>query len=128
MLAPHTLGAQGFQIGSLLLGSAESALRGFEKQRLTHLDKTDIVRTKSFSGRYARGIRNTFIEHVDLSKQILPYPYQNKLTTELRRIAKENNNADFVSIWTGQSINAYSRKSTAEILSKLIKETYSQNP
>jgi nitronate monooxygenase len=127
LLAAQTLGAQGFQIGSLLLGSTESALREFEKERLRILDEKDIVLTKSFSGRYARGIRNIFIDTVESAQQILPYPYQNKLTNELRKIAKANNNADFVSIWAGQSINDYSRKSTAEIIGKLIRETQSQN-
>jgi nitronate monooxygenase len=128
LLAAQMLGAKGFQIGSLLLGSAESALREFEKERLRILDEKDIVLTKSFSGRYARGIRNLFIETVELAQQILPYPYQNKLTNELRKVAKTNNNTDFASIWTGQSINDYSGKSTAEIIEKLIRETESQNP
>ena len=113
------LGVQGFQIGSLLLGSLESNLREFEKQRLRTLDEADIVLTRSFSGRYARGIRNTFIDSVEATQQILPYPYQNKLTNELRKIAKVNSNADFVSIWTGQSINEYSEKSTFEIIKNL---------
>ncbi|MBF4485730.1 nitronate monooxygenase [Flavobacterium sp. CSZ] len=121
LMATQTLGAQGFQIGSLFLGSSESALKEFEKQRLRNLDEADIVLTKSFSGRYARGIRNTFTDSTELAQQILPYPYQNKLTNELRKIAKENNNVDFVSIWTGQSINEYSEKSTFEIIKKLIK-------
>ncbi|WP_410221578.1 NAD(P)H-dependent flavin oxidoreductase [Pedobacter sp.] len=120
--AAQALGAQGFQIGSLLLGSAESALMEFEKQRLRNLNEKDIVLTKSFSGRYARGIKNTFTNAVEAAQQILPYPYQNKLTAELRRIARLNHNADFVNIWTGQSINAYSGKSTSEILENFIKE------
>jgi nitronate monooxygenase len=121
LLATQILGAQGFQLGSLLLGSSESALREFEKQRLRDVGETEIVLTKSFSGRFARGIKNAFITHVD-EEHILPYPYQNKLTSELRRVAKAHNNSEFVSIWTGQSNNGYSEKSTAEIIKKLITE------
>lgn len=127
LLAAQTLGAQGFQIGSLLLGSEESALREFEKQRLRSLKEADIVLTKSFSGRYARGVRNMFIESIESAQQILPYPYQNKLTQELRNVAKENRNIDFVSIWAGQSINEYSGNSTTEIIDRLIKETDKKN-
>lgn len=127
LLAAQTLGAQGFQIGSLLLGSEESALSEFEKQRLRSLKEADIVLTKSFSGRYARGIRNMFIESVESAQQILPYPYQNKLTQELRNVAKDNRNVDFVSIWAGQSINEYSGTSTTEIIDRLIKEIDSKN-
>jgi nitronate monooxygenase len=126
LLAAKTLGAKGFQIGSLLLGSAESALEEFEKQKLRNVDESEILLTKSFSGRYARGIRNAFMEAVENTEYILPYPYQNKLTGELRRVAKAKENLDFVSIWLGQSINGYSERSTEEILRALIEETESQ--
>jgi len=123
LLASKILGASGFQIGSLLLGSAESALKDFEKERLRKVKETDIVLTKSFSGRYARGIKNTFIESIEETDFILPYPYQNKLTSELRKIAKINQNIEFLNIWLGQSINAYSGKSTSDIIKNLIIET-----
>lgn len=124
--AAQTLGAKGFQIGSLFLGSAESALKEFEKQRLRNLNEKDIVLTRSFSGRYARGIKNTFMNAIEAAQQILPYPYQNKLTAELRKVARVHGNADFINIWTGQSINGYSEKSTTEIIENLIREVENQ--
>lgn len=123
LVASKTLGASGFQIGSLLLGSAESALEAFQKKRLRKVKETDIVLTKSFSGRFARGIKNTFIDIMETSEFILPFPYQNKLTSELRKIAKINQNTEFLNIWVGQSINEYSGKSTADIIRNLIIET-----
>ncbi len=123
LLAAQTLGAAGFQVGSLLLGSAESALKAFEKNRLKSVREEDIILTKSFSGRYARGMKNKFIEQIEHSDYILPYPYQNKLTSELRKVAKEKELADFVNIWLGQSINGFSGKSTGDLLRDLIKET-----
>jgi len=123
LLATKILGADGFQIGSLLLGSQESALKDFEKQRLRNVNEDDIILTKSFSGRYARGIKNTFIETIENSDFILPFPYQNKLTGELRKVAREQNNSEFVNLWTGQSINKLSEKSTTYNLKKLIEET-----
>jgi nitronate monooxygenase len=123
LLAVQTLGAQGFQIGSLLLGSQESALKPFEKERLRRVREDEIVLTKSFSGRYARGIRNTFTEAVEHADLILPYPYQNKLTSELRKAAKVAQNPAFVSLWLGQSINGFPDRSTAEILQSLVKQS-----
>lgn len=120
LLAAKTLGASGFQIGSLLLGSAESALLDFEKNRLREVNENEIVLTKGFSGRYARGINNKFIKATQSEEYVLPYPYQNKLTASLRKKAKETQNLDFVSIWLGQSISEYSSQSTTEILQKLI--------
>lgn len=118
--AVKDLGAQGFQIGNLLLTSQESALQSFEKERLKKVREDEIMLTKSFSGRYARGIRNKYIEAVEDSEYILPYPYQNKLTNALRKAAKSKKNVDFVGIWIGQSIHDYSELSTEEILRKLI--------
>ncbi|MEC4048689.1 nitronate monooxygenase [Flavobacterium sp. SUN046] len=123
LLASKILGASGFQIGSLLLGSAESALKDFEKERLRKVDEADIVLTNSFSGRFARGIKNTFISATEHTEFILPYPYQNKITNELRRVSKANQNTNFVNIWVGQSINNFSGQSTTEIIRKLIVET-----
>lgn len=122
LLAAQTLGARGFQIGSLLLASAESALLPFEKQRLRSVDENEIVLTRSFSGRYARGIKNAFIEVLENSGHVLPYPYQNKLTGELRKVAKANGNPDFVSIWMGQSIGPFAEISTRDIIIDLIRE------
>ncbi|WP_316736608.1 nitronate monooxygenase [Pedobacter aquatilis] len=123
LLAAKTLGADGFQIGSLLLASTESMLKDFEKERLRKVKESEIMLTKSFSGRYARGIKNTFIEATENSDNILPYPYQNKLTAGLRSVARSHKNADFVNLWLGQSINGYNSASTTEIIKKLIADT-----
>ena len=121
--AAKELGAQGFQLGSILLASQESALQPFEKERLKNVTEKDIILTKSFSGRYARGINNKYIQAVENSDCILPYPYQNKLTNELRKVSKTLKNPEFVGIWAGQSIHNYSENSTTDILEKLIRET-----
>lgn len=121
--AAAMLGAQGFQVGSLLLGSEESALLPFEKQRLRSISENDLLLTQSFSGRYARGMNNIFIEAMEHSGLVLPYPYQNKLTGALRKKARELENADFVNLWAGQSVNPYAGTSTYEIIGKLIAET-----
>lgn len=122
VLAAKTLGAQGFQIGSLFLNAEESALQDFEKQRLKNAGEQDITLTNTFSGRYARGIRNAFISSLENTDYVLPYPYQNKLTNELRKVAKNKQNADFVSIWAGQSLPDLSEASVTEIIQQLIQQ------
>lgn len=125
--AAHTLGAHGFQIGSMLLASQESILKPFEKERLQQLKSRDVVLTNSFTGRYARGIRNLFSKEAEESENILPYPYQNKLTAPLRLASKAGQNPDLVSIWVGQSPYSFSTASTADILRNLIREVESQD-
>lgn len=121
LLAAKTLGAEGFQIGSALLCSEESELKPFEKARLQKVQQTEIVLINSFTGKYARGISNTFVRHFENSAALLPYPYQNILTRSFRNIARENQNADLVNIWVGQSVHEYSFSSTKNILEELIK-------
>lgn len=122
LLASQVLGAQGFQVGSLLLCSRESALLDFEKKALADAGHGQVVLTDSFSGRYARGLGNAFTEALDGSGHVLPYPYQNKLTGELRKLAKKAGNIDFVSVWTGNSLPEFSTASTTEILMRLVKD------
>ncbi len=128
IVAIKALGAQGFAIGSLLMGSEESNLAEFEKEALRQAKESDLVLTKSFSGRYARGLSNTFTNQLDHSDYILPYPFQNKLTIGLRIAAKTNKNPEFSSLWTGQSRGPYSGASIKVILSQLIQEVETYKP
>ena len=118
--ALEAIGAEGFQVGTLLLCSEESALHECQKRRITTLEESEIVLTNSFSGRYARGILNKFVTMFDNSDYILPYPYQNKLTKAFRDAAKRNNQTEWLSIWVGQSFQNLSFAPTEAILRKLI--------
>lgn len=114
--AAASLGAQAFQVGSLLVNAAESALQPFEKKRIQEIQENDIALLRSFSGRYARGIKNDFTEILEDSSYILPYPYQNKLTGALRKAAKAQQNVELLNLWHGQSIPKYDERSTKSIL------------
>lgn len=122
LLVAKSLGAEAYQIGSLLLCASESALQPFEKERLLSAKQGETVLTNSFSGRYARGLKNTFVQAVEQAAQVLPYPYQNKLTGPLRTAARARRKADFINLWLGQSLPNFSTASTAEILQDLIAE------
>jgi nitronate monooxygenase len=113
------LGADAFQIGTSLLCSEESALTTFEKQRMLNVEEQEIMLTRSFSGRYARGIKNKFIDLFENSDYILPYPYQNKLTAPFRKAARNAQLIECVNLWTGQTFRNLSFESTTAILNKL---------
>lgn len=118
--AAKIMGAKGFQVGSILTCSDESALQKFEKERLKNVTENEIILTKSFSGRTARGIENEFIKMTENSPYILPYPYQNKLTASLRKAAKQHQNTEFTNLWIGQSHRNLKEDSTENILKNLI--------
>ncbi|MNY27161.1 Nitronate monooxygenase [compost metagenome] len=127
VLAAKMIGASGFQVGTLLLNAHESALQPFEKAGLKDRGEADIILTRSFSGRYARGLRNTFIDALEHSGHILPYPYQNRLTQALRKAARDAGHAGFVNLWAGQSLSGLPERSTKEILTDLVMDTAALN-
>lgn len=113
------LGADGFLVGTLLVCSEESALTPAEKERVRNAREEDIVLTKSFSGRYARGLKNEFIKRLEHSDYILPYPYQNKLTGPFRKAARQAGNTEWLNLWMGQAYKNVSMESTERILGRL---------
>jgi nitronate monooxygenase len=127
VLAAKMIGASGFQVGTLLLNAHESALQPFERAGLKDCGESDIMLTRSFSGRYARGLRNTFIDAVEHSGHILPYPYQNRLTQALRKAARDAGHTGFVNLWAGQSLSGLPERSTKEILTDLVMDTAALN-
>ena len=123
--ASIALGASAVQIGTAFLSCEEA---GVPKPWLdTLLSSKDVsaVLTKAFSGKYARGIKNRFIDEMSsLEEGVANYPVQNSLTRQIRNAAKEKQNSDFMSLWAGQG-SAMSRKCTAqELVSFLVLETY----
>eukprot|EP01033_Poteriospumella_lacustris_P011517 gene11517-8201_t len=88
--------------------------------------------TKGFSGRSAQGLRNAFTEHMkpatdaaaDLTPQrvILPFPYQNTLTTALRKKAVTMENVEYQSLWAGQRYAACRSVAVRELVASLVME------
>jgi nitronate monooxygenase len=117
------LGAAAVQIGTAFIASPESkAIEGYKEQLLTSTDTSSEL-TRTFSGRWARGIRNEFMKAVDISGLTIPtYPIQNSLTTKLRAAAQKLNNKDFTNLWAGQSSYKAEAKSTREIFLRLVRE------
>ncbi len=75
--------------------------------------------TRAFSGRYARGIANHFTREMENELDIAPTPYQNALTTELRRASAQQGNHEFLSLWAGQSFPLARDAPAAEIIAQL---------
>lgn len=122
--AAMALGAQGVQIGSALLASEESLAIPAYKAALQQMQDTDPVLTRSFSGRWARGIRNAFMEAIDRTGRAIPeYPWQNSLTSAFRAAAQKADQKEYTNLWAGQSAAGAPYLSTATILQQIIRET-----
>ena len=112
-------GASGVQIGTAFLTCDESGADAIYKKTLLSQARDQTVLTRAFSGKHARGIDNKFIQRMK-DKNILDYPIQNALTNQMRKIAKENGNADFMSLWSGVGAKYCIETSTSELIKKLM--------
>lgn len=115
-----TQGAQAVQMGSAFLCCKESGIHPLYKKILLTSSSDTTTLTRVFSGRYARGITNTFIQRMQAhANDVLDYPIQNALTSTMRKEAAQQNNTDFMSLWAGQSAFLCKELSAAELVKEL---------
>jgi nitronate monooxygenase len=95
------LGARAVQMGTAFLVTDEAAIHPAYKARLLGGEGTTRL-TRSFSGRYARGIENGFMRRMaDVEAQVPPYPIQNALTGPIRAAAAKSGDTELMSMWAG---------------------------
>lgn len=115
------LGADGVQIGTAFIGTNESlAIAGY-KNRLNGENFSGTALTRAFSGRWARGIRNMLMNEIEQSGiPIPPYPLQNSLTARLRKLAQQNNDSEYTTLWAGTAPGKSSFTQTKEVFRDLV--------
>ena len=78
---------------------------------------------RSFSGRAARGLRNTYVDAMGAVESRLPgYPVMNALTAPLRRAAAAAGRGDLVSEWSGQAVGMLRAMPAAALVASLLEE------
>ncbi|ANU21182.1 nitronate monooxygenase [Planococcus plakortidis] len=124
LVAALALGAQAVQVGTRFVGAKESGAHQAYKQAIFDSDEESTVVTRSFSGRPARGINNSFIERFESSgTKPLPFPSQNTVTREIRAAAAKAGNPEFMSLWAGQATrNLRQEEGAAEIVSSMMEQ------
>ncbi|MEN9866953.1 MAG: hypothetical protein RL748_2543 [Pseudomonadota bacterium] len=121
-------GASAVQMGTAFLVTDESGIHPAYKQRLLDCAKTPdapqpTCLTRSFSGRYARGLDNRFMHMMYPVEVIVPaYPVQNALTGSLRAQAGKLGNTEFMSLWAGTRVQAARAMSCAQLVQTLVRE------
>lgn len=119
--AAFILGAAGVQLGSLFIASDESAASESYKEAVLSSTDTSTALTRAFSDRWARGIKNRFMERVEQSAVSIPYyTYQNSLTAAMRTHRQQQNLRDFISLWAGQSACRSQRGKASDIFLSLV--------
>jgi nitronate monooxygenase len=79
--------------------------------------------TRAFSGRYARGLDNRFMQLMaDVEEQVPAYPVQNALTGSIRAAAAANNDPELMSLWAGVGVNRARPMPVAQLMQTLAAE------
>jgi len=123
VVAAYVLGAEGVQMGSAFLTSEESITHDVHKEAVLQSTDTSTTVTRAFSGKYARGIRNIFIDRYEGKEGGLPmYPVQNVLTSKIRQEAAKQNKGEYMSLWAGQASSLARKDSAEQIVKQVIEE------
>ncbi|MBA4602487.1 NAD(P)H-dependent flavin oxidoreductase [Thermoactinomyces mirandus] len=123
ILASLSLGAAGVQMGSAFLTTLESNAHEQHKKALIESNDESTVITAAFSGRPARGIKNTFIREMEhYPGSIPPYPVQNEITKNMRKYAAIQGNPEYMSLWGGQASSLSRLESAEDLMKKTIEQ------
>ncbi|MGG5736581.1 MULTISPECIES: NAD(P)H-dependent flavin oxidoreductase [Bacillus cereus group] len=123
LVAAFALGAEAVQMGSAFLTSEESITHDVYKEAILHSTDTSTTVTRAFSGKYARGIRNEFIEKHEGREENLPmYPVQNVLTSKIRQEAAKQNKEEYMSLWAGQASSLARTESAQHVVKRVMNE------
>ncbi|GAA3187022.1 MULTISPECIES: NAD(P)H-dependent flavin oxidoreductase [Streptomyces] len=111
-------GATAAQLGTAYLRTPEAGTAAAYREALTRPEFEATVVTRAFSGRYARGLRNRFIEEHDASAPV-GYPLVNQLTKPLRAAAAAAGDAHGLSLWAGVNHRKAERVPAGELTERL---------
>jgi nitronate monooxygenase len=111
-------GAVAAQVGSALLLADEAGTRPAHRAALVDDRFTETVVTKAFSGRYARGVRNAFIDEFDADAP-LGYPEVHYMTAPLRAAAHAAGDPQAVNLWAGTAYRLARSGTAADIVVEL---------
>jgi nitronate monooxygenase len=115
------LGAEAVQMGTAFLTTSESGANPLYKKAILEASDDETVLTKAFSGKYARGLQNKFIEEMKEYEGLLPdFPIVNTLTGEIRKAAAVNEMTAYMSLWSGQSPTLAKAESVASLMKRVM--------
>jgi nitronate monooxygenase len=111
-------GAVAGQLGTAFLLSAESGSSPVHRAALQDPRFTETVVTRAFSGRYARGLRNRFIDEHE-AEAPFGYPEIHWLTSPLRAASVRAGDPQAVNVWAGTGFRDAKAATVADIMAEL---------
>ena len=111
-------GAVAAQLGTAFLLSAEAGSSPVHRAALQDPRFTETVVTRAFSGRYARGLRNRFVDEHE-AEATFGYPEIHWLTSPLRQASVRAGDPEAVNVWAGTGYRQARTGTVAEIIASL---------
>lgn len=123
LVASLQLGAHGVQMGTAFLTTNESGAHPLHKEVILE-SRQPTVLTRSFTGKYARAIKNAFITDLEKDESTFPaFPIHRKLAQPVVSAAKIQKNPDYMLLLSGQSTYLAKRQPAKELIESVIKES-----
>ncbi len=117
------LGADAAQLGTAFLCCPESGIHPAWKQAILQSRDDSTRLTRAFSGRYARGLVNEFMEQMRAFEADVPaYPVQNALTMDIRMAAVKAGRIELMSLYAGQGAAMARAMPAAQLVETLADE------
>ncbi|MES2150049.1 MAG: nitronate monooxygenase [Pseudomonadota bacterium] len=117
------LGAKAVQMGTAFLVCDESGIHPAYKARLLSAGDAPTRLTRAFSGRYARGLVNRFMQEMQNVEDRVPaYPIQNALTGSIRAAAAATGDTELMSLWAGTGVGRARAMPAAQLVQTLVAE------
>ena len=99
------LGASGILMGSRFLVTRESLAPEVHKKEMLERTSDTTMVTDTFSGRFARALRNTFTaQYEESGAPVMPFPAQYLASGDIRQEAASQGRAGYVPLWSGQGV------------------------
>ena len=111
-------GAVAAQLGTAFLLADEAGSSPVHRAALQDPQFTETVVTKAFSGRYARGLRNRYIDEHE-AEAPLAYPEIHYLTSPLRAASIRAGDPHAVNVWAGTGFRSAKAAPVADIMKDL---------
>ena len=112
------LGVEAVQVGTVLLTAEECSVSEYHKEAIIHSKEVGTCLTRAFTGKPARGLKNTFTEQLEHAV-VAPYPVQHHLTTKIRQVSAKTGRPEYLSLWMGENSYMARRASAKEIIDSL---------
>ncbi|MCM3124993.1 MULTISPECIES: nitronate monooxygenase [Bacillaceae] len=123
LMASLCLGAKAVQMGTAFLTCTESGAHQLYKNAILDASEDQMVLTNAFSGKWARGMKNRFIEEMQEKEVPFPqFPVQNALTQSIRKASAAQNNPEFMSLWSGQSPRLAKTQSAEDLIRRIVND------